>query len=58
VASSCRRLWIVVSRASPGQFVVVNGEINWFYRHGFRHVSVSHFRPRFGFGINVALLAR
>ena len=58
VATSCRRLWIVVSRASPGQFVLINGELTWFDQHGFRHVTVSHFIPRLGFGINVALLAR
>jgi hypothetical protein len=58
VASSCRRLWIVVSRASPAQFVLINGEANWFYQHGFTHTTVAHFTPRLGFGINVALLAR
>ncbi len=58
VATSCRRLWIVVSRASPGQFVLINGELTWFDQHGFRHVTVSHLIPRLGFGINVALLAR
>jgi hypothetical protein len=58
VAASCRRLWIVVNRASPGQLVLVNGEVSWFYQHGFRRTTVSHFTPRLGFGINVALLAR
>ncbi|MGA2805089.1 MAG: glycosyltransferase family 39 protein [Acidimicrobiales bacterium] len=28
VASSCRRLWIVVNRASPGQFVLINSEVS------------------------------
>ena len=58
VASSCRRLWIVVSRPSSGQFVLINGEMSWFYQHGFKHNTVPHFIPRLGFGINVALLAR
>jgi mannosyltransferase len=58
VASSCRRLWIVVSRPSSGQFVLINGEMSWFYQHGFKHNTVTHFIPRLGFGINVALLAR
>jgi hypothetical protein len=51
-------LWIVVSRASPGQFVLINLEMTWFYQQGFKHLTVSHFIPQHGFGINVALLAR
>ncbi len=58
VVSSCSRLWIVVSRASPGQFVLINLEMTWFYQQGFKHLTVSHFIPQHGFGINVALLAR
>jgi len=58
VASSCRRLWMVVSRTSPGQLVFINDEASWFYQHGFRRMTVSDFTPRLGFGINVALLAR
>jgi len=54
----CKRLWIVLSRVSPGQFLLVNGEISWFHQHGFTRARVSHFTPRLGFGINVALLAR
>ena len=57
---SCRlkRLWVVVNRANPGQLVLINSEASWFYQHGFRRLTVSHFTPRLGFGINVALLAR
>lgn len=58
VASSCTRLWIVVSRESPGQVLEINSEVNWFHAHGFKHVTVSHFAPQYGVGINVTLLAR
>ncbi len=58
IASQCGRLWIVMNRVSPGQFVLVNSEVTWFDAHGFTHVSVSHFTPRHGFGINLVLLAR
>ena len=58
VAARCGRLWIVLSRASPGQFVLMNGEILWFYRHGYKHLTTSHFVPQYGFGISVALLSR
>jgi hypothetical protein len=58
VASGCNRLWIVLSRVSPGQFLLVNAEIVWFYKHGFRNGTVSRFEVQNGFAINVDLLAR
>ena len=58
VASGCRRLWIVLGRVSPGQFILVNAEIVWFYKHGFTNGTVSHFEVPNGFAINVDLLDR
>ena len=39
VASSCKRLWVVVNRANPGQLVLINIEVGWFYQHGFRRLN-------------------
>ncbi|MGA2528784.1 MAG: glycosyltransferase family 39 protein [Acidimicrobiales bacterium] len=58
VASQCRRLWIVISRATPGQYTLIDGEVFWFRQHGFTHLTASRFTPPYGYGINVVLLAR
>lgn len=57
VARACKRLWIVISRESPGQFLLVYAETTWFSRNGFPHITVKHFDPRYGFGINIALFS-
>jgi hypothetical protein len=53
VASSCTRLWMVVSRASRSELVGINGEATWFYQHGFKKFAVSK-----SLGISVGLFAR
>jgi hypothetical protein len=58
VASRCQRLWIVISRATPGQYTLIDGEVFWFRQHGFDRFTVTHFTPPYGYGINVVLLAR
>ena len=58
VAARCRRLWIVLNRLSPGQFMLISGELKWLYQHGFNHATVSDFIPPSGFFINVVVLSR
>lgn len=53
VVSSCSRLWMTVSRASPTEIVIMNGEANWFYINGYKHFSVSNLA-----GISVGLFTR
>jgi hypothetical protein len=42
VVSSCSRLWIVVSRVTPGELVSINVEASWFGHNGYRQFTVSN----------------